>query len=91
MYEHEYYNNIRIKLADNGGFVLEWTHYVPAMNNSESMYEDHVKVFGTDQEEDLLKAIEKLHKDNLEMLKDYHKKMTDKHSNPKYMDKGSNY
>ena len=79
--EHEY---IKVEFADNGGFVLKWQTYTPAAKHSESRWDDHTKIFGEEQEEDMMETIKKLYRENMAWAKDYKDKAGSSYSNPGY-------
>lgn len=74
------YEGISLKPADNGGFVLSFHTYTPALKNDHGRYKDHTETF-TEQEED--KAMDRLialHKEN---ITHYKKSMGKKNSSHK--------
>jgi hypothetical protein len=59
--------DINIQPADNGGCVLSYSIYKPAMKNSDSEYKRHTEVFSAEELELALDRIRNLYKANLEM------------------------
>lgn len=45
--------NICVEPADNGGCVIRYTLYTPALRNSESVYDSKTEVFNEDEVETL--------------------------------------
>lgn len=69
------YQNIRLEPADNG-LTVSWTTYKPSGKKSESYYEDHKKVFKMNEEDEAMKTLVTLHKENMKHYRDKMKKMS---------------
>ena len=58
--------SINIQPADNGGCVLNYSVYKPAMNHSDSEWKSHTELFDEDEIEMALDRIRALYKANLD-------------------------
>lgn len=61
--------NIGIEPADNGGCILRYTIYKPALRNSDSEWKSHTELFDEDEIESALDRIRELYRLNLENKK----------------------
>lgn len=61
--------SISIEPADNGGCVLRYTVYKPAMKHSDSTWDNHTELFDEDEIEKALDRIRDLYKANFEAKK----------------------
>jgi len=59
------YEGISLKPADNGGFVLSFHTYKPALKNSHSRYQDHTEAFTAAEEDKAMDRLMTLHKENI--------------------------
>ena len=87
------YEGIKLMPADNGGYVLSYHTYKPALKHSHSMYKDHSEAFTEEEEEKALARITELHKMNLDHYKKpmSNKKKSHKSHNPGTHMKSSSY